>query len=274
MVIGSMAVDITCTVPSLNRTSLPLDTATSSKMYATAGGVAHNVALAATYASPSSVQLLTAVGADPEGAWLAHYAQRAELDVKLISGTGETARNIKINDKAGQVILSTADMGIIQTFEQPDLQSELRYSEPKCIVFDGYISPESVQTILEGCNSTTKRKSYSCHEINLKVLFEPTSEERAMTIFEKPVELGIFPNHSLNMTTPNVYELRAMFKAAQKNGNFENNEWRSLLDSFMLTSQFRQGTLSLNPSDCRCGICIAQGESSAPPGLPRGPCWI
>jgi sugar/nucleoside kinase (ribokinase family) len=92
MVIGSMAVDITCTVPSLNRTSLPLDTATSSKMYATAGGVAHNVALAATYASPSSVQLLTAVGADPEGAWLAHYAQRAELDIKLISGTGETAK--------------------------------------------------------------------------------------------------------------------------------------------------------------------------------------
>jgi hypothetical protein len=83
--------------------------------------------------------------------------------------------------------------------------------------------------------------------INHKVLFEPTSEERAMTIFEKPVELGIFPNHSLNMTTPNVYELRAMFKAAQKNGHFEDNEWRSLLDSFMLTSQFRQGTRSFDP---------------------------
>jgi sugar/nucleoside kinase (ribokinase family) len=161
MVIGSMAVDITCTVPTLSRTSLPLDTATSSKMHATAGGVAHNVALAASYASPSSVQLITAVGADPEGAWLAHYAQRAELDIKLISGTGETARNIKINDKAGQLILSTADMGIIETFEQPDLQSELHYSEPKCVVFDGYISPESVQTILEGCDSTTKGKSPS-----------------------------------------------------------------------------------------------------------------
>ena len=80
--------------------------------------------------------------------------------------------------------------------------------------------------------------------IDFSVLFEPTSEERAMVIFEKPIQLGIFPNHSINMTTPNVYELRAMFKAAQKNGHFDGTEWRSLLDSFMLTSQFRQGPSS------------------------------
>jgi pseudouridine-5'-phosphate glycosidase/pseudouridine kinase len=88
-----------------------------------------------------------------------------------------------------------------------------------------------------------------------------------MTIFEKPVELGIFPNHSLNMTTPNVYELRAMFKAAQKNGHFEDNEWRSLLDSFMLTSQFRQGTPPFGESNDRRRICLAQSESSASFGL-------
>lgn len=156
MVIGSMAVDITCTVPSFTRTAMPVVTSYASRMHATAGGVAHNVALAASYASPGTVQLITAVGADPEGAWLNNYVQRADLDVKLISGTGDTARNIKINDKTGQLILSTADMNIIETFEQADLQAELHHGKPKCIVFDGYVSPESIQTILEGCESTTK----------------------------------------------------------------------------------------------------------------------
>jgi len=156
MVIGSMAVNITCMIPGLTRGSLPLHTSYASKMHATAGGVAHNVALAASYASPGSVQLITAVGADPEGGWLTNYLQRAELDVKLISGTGETARNIKINDKSGGLILSTADMSIIETFEQDDLQAELHQGNPKCVVFDGYIAPEAVQTILEGCESTTK----------------------------------------------------------------------------------------------------------------------
>jgi pyridoxal/pyridoxine/pyridoxamine kinase len=60
-------------------------------------------------------------------------------------------------------------------------------------------------------------------------------------IFEKPVDLKIFPNHSIDVITPNVFELKAMFKAAQDNDHFEGAEWRSLLDSFQLASQFRQG---------------------------------
>ena len=73
------------------------------------------------------------------------------------------------------------------------------------------------------------------------MLFEPTSLERATIIFQKPVELGIYPNHSIDIITPNLYELKAMFNAAQGNHYFERPEWQSILDNIKLTHQFRQG---------------------------------
>jgi pseudouridine-5'-phosphate glycosidase/pseudouridine kinase len=53
--------------------------------------------------------------------------------------------------------------------------------------------------------------------------------------------LGIFPKHSINIVTPNIYELKAMYNAAQENGHFDSLEWWKTLDSFKITSQFRQG---------------------------------
>lgn len=73
------------------------------------------------------------------------------------------------------------------------------------------------------------------------VLFEPTSVSKASVIFQKPVELALFPKHSINVITPNIYELTAMYNAAKENGHFERMEWWSILDSFKVTSQFRQG---------------------------------
>ena len=74
------------------------------------------------------------------------------------------------------------------------------------------------------------------------VLFEPTTTSRAATLFQEPVKLGIFPKTSLDITTPNLFELRSMFSAAQEQGYFEGSEWRSLFDSFKLTPQSKQGT--------------------------------
>jgi len=80
------------------------------------------------------------------------------------------------------------------------------------------------------------------------VLFEPTTALRAATIFQKPVELGIFPNQSIDIITPNLFELKNMFNAAQGRGYFEGPEWWSLFNSFELKTHFRQGGyfLSMN----------------------------
>jgi hypothetical protein len=96
------------------------------------------------------------------------------------------------------------------------------------------------------------------------VLFEPTSVAKASVIFEDPVKLGVYPSHSIDLITPNLYELKAMFKAAEKKHLFEGIEWWDMLDSFNLTAQFRQGTsLTTDTYElcadirCRCRVSYA-----------------
>jgi pseudouridylate synthase / pseudouridine kinase len=156
LVIGSMAVDLTCTLPNVSSDSLELHTSHPAKMHTSAGGVAHNVALAASYASLSSVRLITALGSDPEGAWLREYAQNAALDVGFISGDTGTARYVAIHDKQGELVTAAADMRIIEGLHQSDLQREICRAKPKWIAFDGNLSSSSVKTILEECKSDVK----------------------------------------------------------------------------------------------------------------------
>jgi hypothetical protein len=241
MVIGSMAVELTCHVPTVSRSSMLQRTSHPSKMHASAGGVAHNLALATSYSSSSSVRLITALGSDPEGAWLREYVKNVGLDVEFISGDAETARHVAIYDKDGELAFASADMSIIEEFKESDIRSEIRRGKPKFLAFDGYISATSVKTILEECGSETRGTYQESSPTDYRVLFEPTSVARAATIFQNSVELGLFPNHSIDMITPNVFELKAMFQEAQRKNLFEGSEWLSLIDGFGLTSQFRQG---------------------------------
>lgn len=79
---------------------------------------------------------------------------------------------------------------------------------------------------------------------------------KATTIFKKPVELGLFPKHSINIVTPNIFELKAMYDAAKENGHFEGSDWWSILDSFKITSRFRQGTFSLTLTEIDVEILL------------------
>ena len=186
MVIGSMAVELNCTVPTVSRTSMLQRTSHPSKMHASAGGVANNLALATSYSSSSSVRLITSIGSDPEGAWLREYVQNVGLDVELISGEAETARQVAIYDKDGELAFASADMSIIEGFKEADIRREIRRGKPKFLAFDGYVSPTSVKTILEECGSETRGTYQESSSTDYLVLFEPTSVARAATIFQKP----------------------------------------------------------------------------------------
>jgi pseudouridylate synthase / pseudouridine kinase len=156
MVIGSMAVDLTCTLPNVSTNSLQLHTSHPARMHTSVGGVAHNVALAASYASSNPVRLITALGSDPDGTWLREYAQNIGLDVKFISANAETARYVATHDKDGDLLFAAADMRIIETFRTEDLKQEIRRGKPKFVAFDGNISPESIKAILEESGHETK----------------------------------------------------------------------------------------------------------------------
>jgi pseudouridylate synthase / pseudouridine kinase len=153
MVIGGMAVDLTCTLPTVSSQSMQLQTSHPATMHTSAGGVAHNVALATSYASSSSVRLITALGSDPEGAWLREYSQKVGLDVEFISGDIETARYVALHDKSGELITAAADMRIIENLKEGDIRREVQRGRPKFLAFDGNISSNSVKTILEECGS-------------------------------------------------------------------------------------------------------------------------
>jgi pseudouridylate synthase / pseudouridine kinase len=153
LVIGSMAVDLTCTLPNVSSDSLQLHTSHPAKIHTSAGGVAHNVALAASYASSNSVRLVTALGSDPEGAWLREYAQNAGLDVGFISGGTGTARYVAIHDKQGELVTAAADMRIIERLHDSDLQREIHRAKPKWMAIDGNLSSSSIKTILDKCKS-------------------------------------------------------------------------------------------------------------------------
>jgi pseudouridylate synthase / pseudouridine kinase len=156
MIIGSMAVDLTCTLPFVSSQTMQLHTSHLAKMHTSAGGVAHNVALATCYASSKSVRLITALGSDPEGVWLREYVEHAGLDVRLISGEDETPRYVAIHDKSGELVIAAADMGTIERLKEQDIQREIRRGKPKFLAFDGNITPTSVKAILEECGRETK----------------------------------------------------------------------------------------------------------------------
>jgi pseudouridylate synthase / pseudouridine kinase len=149
MVIGAMAVDLTCTLPSVSIDSFQLHTSLPSRMHTSAGGVAHNVALATAYASSKSVRLVTALGPDPEGSWLRDYASTVELDVSFILGVEETARYVAIHDQTGELITAAADMKIIEDLPSTEIRKSIREGKPKYLGFDGNLSPSSIQAILE-----------------------------------------------------------------------------------------------------------------------------
>jgi pseudouridylate synthase / pseudouridine kinase len=157
MVIGSMAVDLTCTLQSTSLKTMPLQTSLPARIHTSAGGVAHNVALAASYASSRPVRLVTSLGTDPEGSWLREYAQNIGLDVAFISGGGgETARYVAVHDSEGELVTAAADMRVIREFQDEDIHREIKRGHPKFLAFDGNISPRTVNTIFESVKSDTK----------------------------------------------------------------------------------------------------------------------
>ena len=151
LVIGSMAVDLTCMLPHISTSPIKklLHTSHPSEMSTSTGGVAYNVALAASYVSSGLVRLITAIGDDPEGSWLKEHAKTSELDVLSVPADAGTARYVAIHDRTGELITAAADMRIIEQVDDNDIQREIRRAKPKWLAFDGNLSPSTIKCILK-----------------------------------------------------------------------------------------------------------------------------
>ena len=136
---------------------------------------------------------------------------------------GRTAQYVAVNDGGKNLIVAMADMSIFEHHSRPeDCRATMSSTNPQWIVVDGNWSSQGLRSWIA-----------AGHSIGSKVVFEPVSAEKSKRLFCPPKgqsRLGMFPQASLYMATPNTYELAAMYSAAKQNGYLDSHEWFKVID--------------------------------------------
>ncbi|RYP70168.1 hypothetical protein DL769_005047 [Monosporascus sp. CRB-8-3] len=213
MVAGSVAVDLSCDYTGQNATSNPSPqphTSNPAQISQSIGGVGHNVALAAHRVSESTRVQLCSMGGD---------------DIHEYHPACRTAQYVAVNDADKNLVMAMADMSIFTAHSFPTYwNSAVAASKPKWLVIDGNWAARDIRTWVQA----GKRN-------RAQVAFEPVSVEKSARLFCSPKgleSLGVFPNVSVDLATPNQYELAAMHAAAQKNEYLDDSRWWRVIDSF------------------------------------------
>jgi pseudouridylate synthase / pseudouridine kinase len=137
-----------------------------------------------------------------------------------------TAQYVAVNDGDKNLVMAMADMDIFSSHSFPDYwESVVESAKPKWLVVDGNWGASDIRAWIRAGKSQP-----SC-----KVAFEPVSMEKAARLFPpfrgvSPVT--VFPQPSVDLASPNVYELGALYEAAKENGYFDSTEWFQVIDAF------------------------------------------
>lgn len=139
--------------------------------------------------------------------------------------TSRTAQYVAVNDGSRNLVMAMADMGIFTQHLFPDeWESIVESVKPKWLVVDANWSAKGIRTWVKAGKEQAS-----------KVAFEPVSVEKSTLLFcpERGLsKLNIFPYSSIDLASPNTYELAAMFSAAKENGYFDSHEWFEVIDGF------------------------------------------
>ncbi|SPJ86236.1 related to carbohydrate kinase, contains PfkB domain [Fusarium torulosum] len=234
LVAGSVAVDLSCDyAPKSGDTSPVLHTSNPSSISQSIGGVGHNVALAAHSVSKHArVRLCSMVGDDVAGKTILNGLKASGLDTTYIRqlgheyhGSNRTAQYVAVNDANKNLVMAMADMGIFTNHSFPEYwKSAVRGTKPKWLVVDGNWSEKDIRAWLK-----------AGQDQNCKIAFEPVSTAKSMNLFcpqKGHPKLRVFPKPTVDIASPNSYELAAMYSAARENGYLESPEWFDIIDSF------------------------------------------
>lgn len=255
LIIGSIAIDYTCTYFPSNSSPKPsLATSNPCAITETIGGVGHNVFTAAdmyingsptntSVTSPSpppglKVRLITALSSDLTGQSLLCVLKSRGVDTSGIlvydpSVGVSTARYIAMNDDKRELFTAAADMRIVEEIGTEHLRKEIEKAKPKWVCIDGNLSPQAISEVVRVSNG-----------VGAKVAFEPTSMQKSVRLFG-PYELGVYPNNRVHLAAPNEYELKAMWEHAKDAGFLEEMDWFKVVDSINVDSMFRDSIESL-----------------------------
>ncbi|KAI2468066.1 Indigoidine synthase A like protein-domain-containing protein [Annulohypoxylon bovei var. microspora] len=236
LVAGSVAVDLGCDYvgeDSLEHPPPHLHTSNPAHIGQSIGGVGRNVALAAQRVLQGpKVRLCSMIGDDLAGSTVLSSLHTSGMDTSCIRQlsrehypSSRTAQYVAVNDANKNLVLGMADMGIFAAHSFPEhWNSTIKVSKPKWLVVDGNWADRDVRAWIQAGKHNDAR-----------VAFEPVSMEKSARLFcnEKDIEgLGIFPRPSVDLATPNQYELAAMHAAAQRHEYFDNPRWWEIIDAF------------------------------------------
>jgi pseudouridine-5'-phosphate glycosidase/pseudouridine kinase len=161
--------------------------------------------------------------------------QQAELDTTYIqkldgrehSGS-RTAQYVAVNDANRNLVMAMADMDIFTKYSFPDeWRSTVAATTPNWLVVDANWSANSIREWVR-----------IGKDHGAKVAFEPVSVAKSKGLFmnERGIsKLNMFPHASVDMASPNTYELAAMYQVAKENGYLDSQEWFEVIDAFGMT---------------------------------------
>lgn len=153
--------------------------------------------------------------------------------VRTIAGK-RTAQYVAVNDAKKDLVIAMADMSLFNETKALQVTYHIGTSskEAAWAVIDANWKPRTIRAII---------KELRENKPILKIAYEPVSAPKSGAIFHRaPVymdhPIGIFPGQSIDLATPNKYELAQMHATARKNEFFEAERWWTIIDSLGIPS--------------------------------------
>lgn len=251
--VGALAVDLTCdlTNAGMNDKST-YHTSHPGKVTTSIGGVAHNVALAASYRGlQDRVKIISEI--DEKDSFIVDSVEKAGiLSDGIKKGSRRTGRYIAMHDKGGNLMVACADMETIETLDIDHIKHQIRVSDKaKVVVFDGNIN---VNQMTEVVKLTDVAKE------NTTVVFEPTSVPRSAKL-ARVKNLGVFPNHSLDLITPNHHELETIYSSFKEAEKFDVDNWFPVIDALKVQTIYYPALEKLAKSSPDLSNIISDGSA-------------
>lgn len=139
-----------------------------------------------------------------------------------------TAQYVAVNDGSRNLVMAMADMNIFSHNSFPaEWKAMIAATKPEWLVVDANWSAKDIRNWIkagkEAATATTK------------VAFEPVSAEKSRLLFGPQggqYKLRMYPEASVDLASPNTYELAAMFGEAKDNGYLDDMEWFEIVDAF------------------------------------------
>ncbi|KAI9767453.1 MAG: hypothetical protein M1840_005682 [Geoglossum simile] len=246
LVAGSLAIDLSCDFAPLPS---PIKVEASPRAYTsnpsvisqTVGGVGLNVATAAHLCGARTL-LCSAVGRDLSGQIALETLSQLGLQTRAVKvldkETGKkTAQYVAVNDTKKDLVLAMADMSILegQSGSFNDVwEPEITRETPKWLVLDANWGVETLRKWISSGKAA-----------GAKIAFEPVSAEKSTRLLSSSRMLGVFPNHEVDIATPNAIELSAMHTAAREVGMLDNQDWWRIIDSLGIHGGARDRFIAL-----------------------------